>query len=61
MLGISRALTSTGEAAEDQSGSSVYLCSDGTTVAIGASGNDGNGAASGHVRVFTVAQPCEDE
>ena len=32
-----------GEADEDQSGISVSLSSDGTIVAIGADGNDGNG------------------
>ncbi len=41
-----------GEAAGDQSGSSVSLSSDGTTVAIGAPGNDGNGSNSGHVRIY---------
>jgi hypothetical protein len=41
-----------GEAAADQSGWSVSLSSDGTTVAIGAVGNDGNGSDSGHVRVY---------
>lgn len=41
-----------GEAAGDGSGRSVSLSSDGSTVAIGASYNDGNGAQSGHVRVF---------
>ena len=41
-----------GEAAGDQSGYSVSLSSDGTRVAIGANGNDGNGGASGHVRVY---------
>jgi hypothetical protein len=40
-----------GEAANDYSGHSVSLSSDGTTVAIGAMGNDGNGDASGHVRI----------
>jgi len=42
-----------GEAAGDESGVSVSLSSDGTTLAIGASGNDGNGSDSGHVRVYT--------
>ena len=42
-----------GEAVDDQSGYSVSLSSDGTTVAIGATGNDGNGSASGHVRIYT--------
>ena len=42
-----------GEAASDQSGYSVFLSSDGTTVAIGAVGNDGNGSDSGQVRVYS--------
>ena len=41
-----------GEAADDQSGFSVSLSSDGTRVAIGALANDGNGSAAGHVRVY---------
>jgi hypothetical protein len=41
-----------GEAAGDLSGHSVSLSSDGTVVAIGAPENDGNGANSGHVRVY---------
>ena len=41
-----------GEAASDNSGTSVSLSSDGTIVAIGASRNDGNGSDSGHVRVY---------
>ena len=36
----------------DFSGYSVSLSSDGTIVAIGADGNDGNGNLSGHVRVY---------
>jgi hypothetical protein len=43
-----------GEAAADYSGQSVSLSSDGSRVAIGASENDGNGIASGHVRVFEL-------
>jgi hypothetical protein len=43
-----------GEAAEDMSGRSVSLSSDGKTVAIGAYGNDGNGSFSGHVRVYSM-------
>jgi hypothetical protein len=43
-----------GEAAGDRSGSSVSLSSDGQTVAIGALSNDGNGDASGHVRVYDL-------
>jgi hypothetical protein len=41
-----------GEAANDQSGYSVSLSSDGTRIAIGAPYNDGNGSNSGHVRVY---------
>uniref|UniRef100_A0A7S3LJ25 TIR domain-containing protein n=1 Tax=Aplanochytrium stocchinoi TaxID=215587 RepID=A0A7S3LJ25_9STRA len=41
-----------GEASSDQFGWSVCLSADGTTVAIGALRNDGNGAESGHVRVY---------
>eukprot|EP00956_Cyclotella_meneghiniana_P001294 scaffold1399_cov48-Cyclotella_meneghiniana.AAC.6 len=41
-----------GEAADDRFGSSVSLSSDGSVLAIGAYGNDGNGIYSGHVRVF---------
>ena len=41
-----------GEAAGDQSGRSVSLSSDGSRVAIGARGNDGNGSNSGHVRIY---------
>ena len=41
-----------GEAASDQSGYSVSLSSDGSIVAIGALGNDGNGENSGHVRIY---------
>ena len=42
-----------GEGADDQSGYSVSLSSDGTTVAIGAYGNDANGSDSGHVRIYS--------
>jgi len=41
-----------GEAADDNSGYSVSLSSDGSTVAIGAIGNDGNGTNAGHVRIY---------
>ena len=41
-----------GEALGDGSGSSVSLSSDGTRIAIGASGNDGRGTNSGHVRIY---------
>lgn len=42
-----------GEAEGDLSGTSISLSSDGLTIAIGAYVNDGNGDASGHVRVYT--------
>jgi hypothetical protein len=41
-----------GEAASDNSGYSVSLSDDGNVLAIGADYNDGNGANSGHVRVY---------
>jgi hypothetical protein len=41
-----------GEANDDEFGKSVNLSSDGLTVVVGGDGNDGNGHASGHVRVF---------
>ena len=41
-----------GEAAYDYSGYAIGLSADGTIVAIGAYGNDGNGDSAGHVRVY---------
>ncbi|OUX36946.1 MAG: hypothetical protein CBE26_04285, partial [Kiritimatiellaceae bacterium TMED266] len=41
-----------GEAAQDLSGHSVALSSDGSIVAIGAHNNDGKGSGSGHVRLY---------
>src|SRR5690554_1841364 len=41
-----------GEAANDSSGISISLSSNGNVVAIGASGNDDAGNFSGHVRVY---------
>ena len=41
-----------GETADDKSGSSVSISSDGSIVAIGAPTNDGNGTDSGQVRVY---------
>jgi hypothetical protein len=41
-----------GESAEDRSGSAISLSADGSIVAIGATGNDGNGSDAGHVRIF---------
>ena len=43
-----------GEAAYDQSGISVSLSEDGKALAVGASGNDGNGYNAGHVRVYQI-------
>jgi hypothetical protein len=42
-----------GEAASDGFGLSTSISSDGLTIAVGATGNDGNGNFAGHVRVFT--------
>ena len=44
-----------GEAAGDSSGTSVAISADASTVAIGASGNNGNGDYAGHVRVYNLA------
>ena len=44
-----------GEAANDYSGQSVSMSSDGSKVAIGAHWNDRNGDNSGHVRVYEYA------
>jgi Flp pilus assembly pilin Flp len=41
-----------GEAAEDNFGLNISLSADGSIVAIGSMFNDGNGANSGHVRVY---------
>ena len=41
-----------GEAAQDFSGGSIDLSASGTTIAIGAAGNDGGGTTSGHIRVY---------
>lgn len=41
-----------GEAANDGFGNTVSLNSDGSRIAVGGPGNDGNGVNSGHVRVY---------
>ena len=41
-----------GEMADDRSGTSVSLSSDGTRIAIGAPYNDGGGDRAGHVRIY---------
>lgn len=43
-----------GEAASDASGVDVKMSADGRILAIGAFGNDANGASSGHVRVYKL-------
>ena len=55
-----RGLDIDGEAANDQSGVSVSLSSNGNTVAIGARYNDGAGSDAGHARIYdwdTVSTP----
>ncbi|NDE58837.1 MAG: hypothetical protein EB010_05360, partial [Acidimicrobiia bacterium] len=41
-----------GEAAGDQSGSSVAMSANGTRIAIGATYNNGTGSNAGHVRIY---------
>lgn len=43
-----------GETSEDRSGESVSMSDNGSILAIGATGNDGNGEESGHVRVYQL-------
>jgi hypothetical protein len=43
-----------GEAAGDKAGQSVSFSSDGSRVAIGATGNDGGGFEAGHARVYEL-------
>ena len=43
-----------GEAANDNSGMAVSTSIDGTTIAIGAPYNDGNGSDAGHVKIFRL-------
>ena len=45
-----------GESASDYSGYSVSISADGSSVAIGAYGNDRNGSSSGHVRIYQLSQ-----
>ncbi len=49
-----------GEAAYDRSGSSVALSMDGGRLAVGAPYNEGNGSASGHVRVYQLPVRTQD-
>jgi len=48
-----------GEAKDDGSGFSVTMSDDGSRIAIGAIYNEGNGAASGHVRVYQFQDSWE--
>ena len=54
VLGLKIGADINGEAANDNSGRSVSISSDGSRVAIGAPYNDGNGTRSGHVRVYSL-------
>ena len=47
-----------GEYYGDLSGGSVPLSSDGSILAVGAIGNDGNGNSAGHVRVYKNVNGC---
>ncbi len=49
------AISLNGEAPQDLSASSVAISANGTTVAVGAKFNDGNGVNSGHTRVYRLA------
>jgi len=44
-----------GEASEDYSGGTISLSADASTLAIGASLNDGNGVDAGHTRVYELS------
>jgi hypothetical protein len=44
-----------GDESEDYSGQGVTLSTDATTLAIGATGNDGNGDNSGQVRIYDIS------
>ena len=48
-----------GEAANDKSGGSVSMSSDGTRVGIGGQYNGGGGSNAGHVRVYADVSPCD--
>ena len=52
-LWIQRGQDIDGEAAGDESGSSVSISDDGSIVAVGAFLNDGNGLDAGHVRIYS--------
>ena len=44
-----------GESSYDYSGDKVAISTDGTTIAVGARNNSGNGVGAGHVRVFRLS------
>jgi len=50
-----------GEAANDYSGYSVSMDSDGDRVAIGAYRNDGTGTSAGHVRVYQYSNSSRNQ
>ncbi|MFA6403586.1 MAG: hypothetical protein WCX31_18475 [Salinivirgaceae bacterium] len=46
-----------GEAQDDRFGTSVSVSSDGSSLAVGAPLNDGNGSNSGHARIYKLCSP----
>ena len=50
---IQRGSNLIGEVSNDQFGISISLSDDGNTIAVGANANDGSGANSGHVRIYS--------
>ena len=48
-----------GEAAGDQSGSSISLSADGKTLVVGARFNNGNGEQAGHARIFRMSPDAD--
>ena len=49
-----------GEAINDRLGVSVSLSNDGSTIAIGAPDNDGNGPNSGHTRIYHLVLNADE-
>ena len=45
-----------GESAGDQFGIAVSISDDGRRIAVGGTGNDGNGVSAGHVRVYDLEE-----
>ena len=50
-----------GESLDNHSGRNLSLSADGQTIAIGATGNDGNGNNSGHVRIYDLSETTSSE